>query len=162
VHVAIAPGRAGEQKHLPMLWLLFATSGFALRGTYFALSGVCFLQLHALADEKSVAWLAVLPRDRNFDHKTFWILVKKLVLIQISTGLFNFPYHFGTENLWFGNTGHGTLLPGKALLNFVNILDLNMNMTLKYKMNIFRQYLRYYICPLIASSGLSSLIRLSL
>jgi hypothetical protein len=53
VHVAMAAGHAGEQKHLPML--LFAASGFALGGAYFALSGVCFLQLHAFADEKSVA-----------------------------------------------------------------------------------------------------------
>jgi hypothetical protein len=28
-----------------------------------------------------------------------------------------------TENLWFGNTGHGTLLSGKALLNCINILN---------------------------------------
>jgi hypothetical protein len=35
---------------------------FALGGVYFALGGILFLQLHALADEQSVAWQAVLPR----------------------------------------------------------------------------------------------------
>jgi hypothetical protein len=29
---------------------------FALGGVYFALGGILFLQLHALADEQSVAW----------------------------------------------------------------------------------------------------------
>jgi hypothetical protein len=43
---------------------------FALGGACFALGGVCFLQLNALADEKSVALQAVLPRGRNFGHKT--------------------------------------------------------------------------------------------
>jgi hypothetical protein len=55
-----------------------------------------------------------------------------------------------------------TLLPGKALLNGINILNLNMKMTLKCKINIFRQYLGYYICPLNPSAGLPSLMRLSL
>jgi hypothetical protein len=34
---------------------VFLRISFALASAYFALGGVCFLQLHALADEKSVA-----------------------------------------------------------------------------------------------------------
>jgi hypothetical protein len=30
--------------------------------------------LHALADEQSVAWYAVLPRGRNFGRNTYWTL----------------------------------------------------------------------------------------
>jgi hypothetical protein len=39
---------------------------------------------------------------------------------------------------------------------------LNMKTTLKYKINIFRQYLRYYIFLLKPSAGLPSLMRPSL
>jgi hypothetical protein len=42
---------------------------FALGGIYFALCGI--LQLHGLADEQSMAWLAVLPRGQNFGRKTY-------------------------------------------------------------------------------------------
>jgi hypothetical protein len=34
---------------------VFFRISFALGGAYFALGGVCFLQLHGLADEKSIA-----------------------------------------------------------------------------------------------------------
>jgi hypothetical protein len=34
---------------------VFLRISFALSVTYFALGGVCFLQLHALADENSIA-----------------------------------------------------------------------------------------------------------
>jgi hypothetical protein len=37
-----------------------------------------------------------------------------------------------------------------------------MKKTLKYKINILRQYLGYYICSLKPSAGLPSLMRLSL
>jgi hypothetical protein len=33
---------------------VFSMITFALGGAYFALGGVCFLQLHALADENSI------------------------------------------------------------------------------------------------------------
>jgi hypothetical protein len=42
------------RRDLPMSKVLLQIS-FALGGACFALGGVCFLQLHALADEKSVA-----------------------------------------------------------------------------------------------------------
>jgi hypothetical protein len=42
------------RRDLPMSKVLWQIS-FALGGTWFALGGVCFLQLHALADDKSVA-----------------------------------------------------------------------------------------------------------
>jgi hypothetical protein len=45
---------ATVRRDLPMIKVLLQIS-FALGGACFALGGVCFLQLHALADEKSVA-----------------------------------------------------------------------------------------------------------
>jgi hypothetical protein len=48
VHAAIEPGRAREQNICHVY--------FALGDAYFALGGVFFLQLHALADENSMPW----------------------------------------------------------------------------------------------------------
>jgi hypothetical protein len=42
------------RRDLPMS-KVFLRISFALGGAYFALGGVCFLQLHALADENSIA-----------------------------------------------------------------------------------------------------------
>jgi hypothetical protein len=54
--------------------------------------------------------------------------------------------------------------PARPFIMSIIFQILNMKMTLKYKINIFRQYLgyRYYICPLKPSAGLPILMRLSL
>jgi hypothetical protein len=46
VHATIEKGLADEQGVLRI--------SFALSGAYFAIGGVCFLQLHVLADENSI------------------------------------------------------------------------------------------------------------
>jgi hypothetical protein len=62
---------------------------------YFALGGVFFLQLQGLADENSIAWLAVLPGGQNLCHKTSWILVKNQYWYKYHLVYLIFPYHFG-------------------------------------------------------------------
>jgi hypothetical protein len=61
VHATIEKGLADEQT-------VFA-GFFALGGPYFALCGVFFLQLHALADENCLIGSVV--RGRKFGHKTY-------------------------------------------------------------------------------------------
>jgi hypothetical protein len=52
--------------------------------------------------------------------------------------------------------------PARPFIMSIIFQILKMKMTLKYKINIFRQYLGYYICPLKPSAGLPILMRLSL
>jgi hypothetical protein len=52
--------------------------------------------------------------------------------------------------------------PARPFIMPIIFQILKMKMTLKYKINIFWQYLGYNICPLKPSAGLPSLMRLSL
>jgi hypothetical protein len=64
--------------------MVFLRISFALGGAYFALGGVCFLQLHALADENSIASFSQKFRLQNFLNS-----FQKLVLVLLSSGLIN-------------------------------------------------------------------------
>jgi hypothetical protein len=52
--------------------------------------------------------------------------------------------------------------PGRPFIMSIIFQILKMKMTLKYKINIFRQYLGYNICPMKPPAGLPILMRLSL
>jgi hypothetical protein len=62
-------------------------------------------------------------KGSKFRPQNFLNSCQKLVLVYKSSRLLTSPTKLVdlAENLWFGNTGHGTLLPGKALHNVNNI-----------------------------------------
>jgi hypothetical protein len=58
VHATIEKGladRKSAKTPCSSMSKVFLRIYFALSGAYFALGGVCFLQLHVLADENSIA-----------------------------------------------------------------------------------------------------------
>jgi carbon starvation protein CstA len=149
VHATIEKGLADEQGIFADFFGSLRRLFCSWRCLFSLVACICRWELYSL--------IGSVAKGPKFRPQNVLNSCQKLVLVYLSYGLLNFPLPFWLilqKPYNLATLARVLCSPAMPFIMPLKFKILYMKMTLKYKINIFRHYQRYYISPLKPSAGL--------